>query len=175
MLAWFEVTTSLPVRRSSSATASTERHAVHEQSRASASGRHTREAKATTSSGSLSLMPWLPEAAALGSPSTLSTSKSKALRRPARGGRLEARGAVLRLRPVSRRRDRSRDADAGPRRRGVEAVADRRAGRSPGGSEGRHRVQRRNPGAALILARRWTSRHIVHPFRQIPKAEVWIP
>ena len=34
--------------------------------------------------------------------------------------------AVLRLRRASRRRDRARDADAGPRRRRVEAVADRR-------------------------------------------------
>jgi hypothetical protein len=51
MLAWLDETTGLPVRRSSSATASTERHAVHEQSSASASGRQTREAKATTSPG----------------------------------------------------------------------------------------------------------------------------
>jgi nicotinic acid phosphoribosyltransferase len=39
---------------------------------------------------------------------------------------LEARGAVLRLWRLSRRRDRARDADAGQGRRRVEAVADRR-------------------------------------------------
>jgi hypothetical protein len=66
--------------RGSSATASTERQAVHEQSRTSASGRQTFEAKATTFSGSWSLMPWLPDAAALGSPSTFSTSKPSAVR-----------------------------------------------------------------------------------------------
>jgi hypothetical protein len=51
-----------------------------------------------------------------------------ALRGPAREGGLEARGAVLRLRlrRASRRRDRARDADAGPRRRRVETVADGR-------------------------------------------------
>ena len=46
MLAWLELTTGLPVRRSSSATASSERQAVHEHSSASASGRQTLEANA---------------------------------------------------------------------------------------------------------------------------------
>ena len=41
MLAWLELTTGLPVRRSSSATASSDRQAVHEHSSASASGRQT--------------------------------------------------------------------------------------------------------------------------------------
>ena len=48
---WLDVTTGFPVRASMAATASTERHAVHEQSSASASGRHAREAKSTTDSG----------------------------------------------------------------------------------------------------------------------------
>ena len=77
---WLDVTTGLPVRPSIAATASTDRHAVHEQRSASASGRHAREANSTTDSGSWSLMPWLPEAAARGSPSTFSTSKPWASR-----------------------------------------------------------------------------------------------
>src|SRR5947207_1729682 len=66
MLAWLELTTGLPVSRSNSATASSERQAVHEHSSESASGRHAFDANATTSSGSWSLIPWLPEAAARG-------------------------------------------------------------------------------------------------------------
>ena len=80
MVDWFELTTGRPVRASMALAASTERHAVQEQSSASASGRHAREANSTTDSGSWSLMPWLPEAAARGSPSTLGTSKPWASR-----------------------------------------------------------------------------------------------
>ena len=49
---WLELTAGLPVRASMAAMASTERHAVQEQSRASASGRQTRDANSTTASGS---------------------------------------------------------------------------------------------------------------------------
>jgi hypothetical protein len=57
MDAWFDVTTGFPTRRSSSPTTSSDRHAVQEQSRASASGRQTPGANPRTSSGSWSLMP----------------------------------------------------------------------------------------------------------------------
>ena len=78
MLAWLEDTTGLPVSFSSSSTASSERQAVQEQSKASASSRQILEANSTTLSGSWSLMPWFPDAAATGSPSKFSTSKPMA-------------------------------------------------------------------------------------------------
>ena len=69
MVAWFEVTTGFPSFCSMRSTASSARQAVHEQRSASAWGRHIRVANSTTASGSWSLIPWLPEAAAIGSPS----------------------------------------------------------------------------------------------------------
>src|SRR2546427_6791530 len=74
------LTTGLPIRRSISSTASTDRHAVQEHSSASASGRHARDANSTTTDGSWSLMPWLPDFAAVGSASRFRTSKPCASR-----------------------------------------------------------------------------------------------